>query len=227
MFNWATKITKKMVFVWAISCTAILMVIFGTISIVLVTIPVTYGTAIDYDKVFYVEYRNENNRALYGKDEKQLYTTSGDLHTVPIRDLLDLLEKSGKSNRLANLFRGNPTEKVENNNTDNLYTSTFTTNFSTNALVISFTEPQYGISPTDSRTVFKLTDPDTSGDLVYSIYIPLDRVSDTFCEQTWYLVTTSTSKTSGGSPQSISKKITTYGNYYKLGKYVQELLVRY
>ena len=228
VFTWTKNITPKMIAVWAVSFVFLLAVIFGSISLGLGLKSVTYGAVIDDKAVMYIEYRNDINTEIYNRNDKQLHRWDEPLHSAPMHEILSRLERGGKTNKLANLFRSNPKQEVLNNTMDNRFTSTFTSNYSNNSIRIYFATPQYNIESTGSRTQFNLTTTaSANSDQVHEILIPLDRTQNRFQEQTWYLVTYDSNKYPPGQSLTIVNKITTYGNYHKLGKYVRELDVRF
>ena len=206
-----------MVIIWSISFAVFLVVTFGATSVIMVSIPRTYGASIDYDKVLFVKYMNANHER-----GKQLFDKGDELHSGPMKDILRLLSSAGKTNTLSNLFRGSPGQKVENNNSNTVYTTTFENTYSKNALFIEFGNTQHSVQAT-SRTTFKLVA--ANGDReVWGIMIPLDRINNSFQSQTWYLITSNRNQSSGDS-LSISNKISTYGNYNKLWKYINDLQI--
>lgn len=212
-----------MVIIWAVTFTAFLVLGFGTASVVLVAIPKSYSQYINYANVYSIEYLNENHskpKELFDKREKN--------HDEPMKEMLNLLSKGGKTNALTNLFRGNPSTTIENNNSDTVYVSTFRNTYSKNAIIIWFKAPQYSVQNVTS-TQFKLGNPinSTSNDVknVYAIFIPLDNTENKFQQQTWFLTTTDRNKAYSINSLSMSNKITTHGNYHKLGNYVKDLCV--
>ena len=214
--NWTKKITKRMIIIWAVSFVAFLVISFGTASAILAATPKSYSNPISYANVFSIQYLNENHsKELFNKKEIQ--------HSKPMQDILGHLQNGGKTNAFANMFRGNPHQTVGSNNTDTV--SAFRNTYSKNAIIIWFSIPQYSVQSI-SRTEYNLAEASASttnaSQNVHAILIPLDNTSNKFQEQVWYLVTTDRTKT---STLYMSNKITTYGNYYKLGNYVKDLYI--
>jgi len=213
------NMTRKMYIIWALSAVGLIVAIFGITSITMVAIPKTYGASIDLSNVRAVRYLNDNTSGSFRRG-KPLIAGVETFYDDARKEIVNLLARGGKTNTLSNLFRGNPKQVVENNNTETVFTSTFETNYSKNAIEIEFAKPQYSIREIN-RTTFELL-PAGQGDRdIYSIMIPLDNVGNRFQTQTWYLVSQNRTQTSAGSSLSISNKFTTYGNYKKLWETVR------
>ena len=216
--KWMKNITKKMAIIWAVSFAAFLIVAFGTTCIVLVAIPAKYGAAINYNNVFYIEYMNETHR-------KALFDKSNALHSKPMQDILNRLSDGSKTNKLTNLFRGNPEQEVEAHTV--LTISSLQNTYANNAIIIWFTDPQYSVESTSSSTKYRLSHAaaNTSSQ-VHAILIPLDKTGNRFQQQTWYLLTNNPNEFKSESYMTIATKINAWGNYNKLGQYVDDLYVR-
>ena len=227
LLTWTKNITTKMVVIWAVSFTLLLVVVFGSISLGLGLSRVTYGATIDNQKIMYIEYRNDVNMEIWGRNEKQLDAESlFTQHTNPMQEILNLLERGSRTNKLSNLFRGGPSQEVVSNNLDNRFTATFINSFSNNSVVIYFATPQYSVETTASRTQFRLTETATvNNEQIHAIFIPLDRTQNRFQRQTWYLLTLDPNNYPPGQSLTISNRITTYGNYHRLGNFVRDLQV--
>ena len=211
-------ITPKMIVTWVIVFTALLVVGFGTPAIIFAASPVSYATSINLDDVFYMEYKNENQ-------SKQLFNKNINNHSTPMQTIVNLLDSGSKTNKLSNLFRGNPAKTVENNTTGVNYTSTFNSTYSNNSVTIWFNQPEYSLQNI-SRTTYKLVDwQAAANNAIYGIMIPLNQTSNHFQSQTLYVVTSNPDKNSSGSSLGISYKISTYGNYYKLWNYINDLYI--
>jgi len=223
--DWVKNITVKMVVVWAVCFVAFLVVAFGSVALGLGVSKVTYGAnqLINKDNIFYVEYRNENHT-------KQLLNIDETMHAQPIGQMLDHLRDGGKTNKLANLFRGNPTRyTVGNNNvTDSLYMSSFTHKYSQNSIIIWLVAPQHSIEANAAKTSFSLkaSTQDSNATQIYAICIPLDNIENRFQEQTWFLLTRNPNTISIYGALTMANVVTTHGNYYQLGKFVNDLYVR-
>jgi hypothetical protein len=221
--TWVRKITKKMIIIWTVCFCAFLVIAVGTVALIFGNLPLRYGKDIDYNKIFSIEYLNSNQR-------KQLFDKDSVIHDKPMRDIVKYLKQGGQTNKLTNFFTVAQAETVENNNTSTVYTTTFLNTYSKNALIISFSSPQYSvISVEDSATEFKLVTTDTAGAVnpVHAIYIPLDRTEDKLQAQSWFLLTYNPNSFAANQSLTISKRYATYGNYHKLGEYVENLYVRF
>ena len=221
---WMKNITRRMIVIWSVSFVAFLVIGFGTVALSLGLSPVAYSPIIDSNKVWAIQYMNEQH-------SKQLFNKDDIRHNKPMNDILRLLNNGGKTNQLENLFRGNPEMIVENNTSSSpniQLTSTFSSVYSKNAIIINFSTPQYNVDGRREDTRFNLTTyPTANSDPVYRIMIPLDNASNEFQKQTWYLLTFDPTTFSAGQSLSISKRITTYGNYHELGNYIKDLHVRF
>ena len=222
--KWWKNITKQMVVIWAVSFVGLMVVVFGSISLGLGVSRISYGPhhMIAHNNIFYIEYMNEHHR-------KELIRSTGEpLHEEPINGIMNHLRDGSRTNRLSDLFRGNPDRySVENNNTNTLYLNTFRSTYANNAIIIWLVRPQHAVATT-SRTQFALTTntEDNRDTQVHAIVIPLDRTQDRFQEQTWFLLTRDPNRHATSGALIMANKITTHGNYHALGKYVNDLFVR-
>ena len=210
-----------MVIIWAVTFTVFLILGFGTTAIALVAIPKNYNINISFDKIHYIEYTNDNTsfHPLFDTFE------GGINHTTPMKGILNRIESGGKSNMLTSLFRGNPpTKTVESNNSDTTFLSTFKSAHSKGAIIIWFKTPEYSVENVNASSHYKLTSDTTVARNKYQIHailIPLNKTSNKFQQQTIFLYPNNPLISSS---TQINYKMNTYGNYYKLGKYVQQRL---
>jgi len=217
-FAWTKNITKKMVLIWAISFVGVLTIVFGSVALGLGLNRVNYGSEINYDNVFGIRYMNENQNKFIHKN-----SADSDLHENTMREILNLLAAGGRTNKLANLFRSTSDDTVSVNTSDWVWSGAFENAFPTNAMVIEFATPQYRITSNTERTQFALENAIAGSNVnnVHAIYIPLDRTQNKFQEQVWYFQLTPTT----GNSVELSRKLTTMGNYHKLGNYVGERFI--
>lgn len=212
------NVTMKMVVIWVVAFVGLLVVGFGTPAVIFAASPVSFSNSLDYNNVFYIEYRNENQT-------KQLFNKNVDNHNIPMKTIIDMINSGGKTNKLANFFRGNPKQTIDNNSSNVIYTSTFNSTYSQNSITIVFKQPQYSLKNI-TRTSYQLVDwKVTDSNAIYEIMIPLNKTGNSFQSQSWYLVTSDPIKNSSGASLMVQNKISTYGNYHKLWDYVDALNV--
>jgi len=215
------NLTRRMMVIWAISFAAFIVIGFGAVSLTMMAIPKTYGASIDMNHIFTIRYMNDSTENF--KHGKPLIKRE-ETHNAAMKDILRLLSNGSKTNAFANVFRGNPKQVVENNTTNTVFTSTFESTYAKNALIIEFGKPQHSIEPT-SRTTYKIMKEGQGERDIHAIMIPLDNAGNRFQAQTWYLITQNRFTTSAGTSLSIANKISTYGNYYKLWDYINDLRI--
>jgi len=221
--QWMKNITRRMVITWSVLFVGLLIVGFGSAALALGVTHKTYGASITYSNIWYVEYRNQSHR--------QALMRGVDVHSEATHGILNRLNSGRRTDNLSNLFRGNPSQRVERNISHNVpYTTTFNSMYSNNSLIIWFTQPQHVVREI-SRTEFELISIVPSSGIaanerpVHGIMIPLDRTSNRFQSQTWFLVTTDRSQVAPGSPMSLSHTIETHGNYHRLWRFVNDLFI--
>ena len=223
------NITRKMVIVWVVLFVSLLVIGFGTASLVLVLQRKDYGAEIRYGNIHRVYYANELH-----PNGRELLRQANQEHSQTIQEILHLLARGHRTNNLSNLFRGNPVQQV-NQSTTIQYTSTVRNQHSAGFIAIQFAQPMFGVQ-TISRTEFSLVNIEPTAvatqtlRIVYGIFIPLNNTSDRFQAQTWHLVTQSplTTRATINDPLSslhIGHNISTYGNYHRLWNFISELSI--
>ena len=218
------NITRKMVLVWAVLFVSLLVIGFGTASLVLVSQRKLYGASVGFYNIHRIYYANETH-----PNGRELFREAVDAeHSESIQEILRLLHHGHRTNNLSNLFRGNPVQQVQTSTTVR-YTSTFRSQYSGRFIAIQFAQPKFGVQ-TISRTEFSLVDvaPTATASstlrIVYGIFIPLNNSADRFQSQTWHLMTQSPMST-GAPSLHISHFLSTYGNYHRLWNFVRELSI--
>lgn len=222
------KITRRMFVIWAVSFVAILVVGFGSVALGLNLSRYSFGKAVNFNNVFYIDYMNQQD--VNGKKGNQL-TSVLPTQKNAMETILSSLNKSGRTNKLEQLFKTTDEHVTYTSSGDYTQTSKFTASNS-QYFIIRFNKPQFSIADTDTRNRYEMVDANdenaNSSRLVYEILIPLDRTENKFQKQFWYLVTQDYSKLVGGgttTSRTISHKFVTYGNYYELGNEIRELRV--
>jgi hypothetical protein len=220
------KITRKSaIIIGAVSSLCLLIIGFGTAALVLGLTPKYYGMGLKYnfEDVFYIEYKNS-----YGT--KQLFDKTEDLHKKPMQEIIKKLENGGKTNKLADLFGSKKEQTVVSNNDNSaLSVGAFGNTYSNNSIIIWLYYPQNQLKEL-SHSEFVPVSNDykaVSGDRlspIYGLLIPLNKTSDKFQEQTWYLVTRNPYINTDYI--EVSSRMTTYGNYRGLWKYVRGLDIK-
>jgi hypothetical protein len=204
-----------MVIIWAVSFVALLTVAFGTIITVLCLNHKQYGIKSAASNVEMVTYYNANTTNHHGQ---LLNVSTSPNQAKAVSTILSLLDKGGKTNKFKELFRGNPGQTLAKNNTSVGTVSTFETTYAKNAIKIRFNETkvQHYIVERDGKYALS-TKNEGIATPIYEILIPLDKNSNRFQEQIWYINTNSPISLYG---TNLSYKLTTYGNYHKLWEYV-------
>ena len=214
-----------MVVTWAVLFTALLVLGFGTASLVLGVTHTQYGHYIERNNIMRIEYRN----GYRSKDLMREMRVENSLHQNAFDEILNLLQRAGRTNNLSNLFRGNPDETIERNTLSASHTSTFYHLYGQNSIIIWFAPQrtqffvrQYSLNDFGfyERAHHTAQSNDTN---VYAIAIPLVNTSNTFQSQTWYLVTRNEMAERQGTSLQIANVIQTHGNYYHLWNFVNGL----
>lgn len=210
--------TPKMFWIWAVSFVLLLVVGFGTTFGIMAAIPKRYGVQINYDNVQTIYYMNDGH-------QKLLWNKSEPNHAEVMHNILDKMEKSRKTNRLAHMFRGSPKQyEVTGNTTRTNIDSTFKSTYAQNGLMIWFYDAQYYVV-SNSRYAYEIHEGNGKDVLdakgVWGIFIPLDNTDNTFAVQTWYLATAKENpKVTNTTYVSINNLLTFRANYSKLWDYV-------
>jgi len=219
------NVTPKMFFIWAVSFVCLVALGLGIPAIVLGTTPETYGMDIKFSNVVHIEYRNQHQQPNVISPEID------PLFEDATRAILRRLREGGETNRLANMFRGNPEQRVERNNTDTGFTSTFHSMYARNALVIWFRTPDQGIRTVSAGSSYKLFNIRAGATLtsaeneIHGLMIPLDNRNNRFQQQVWYPITRDPNNQSSGASMSLDNKIVTYGNYHRLWSFISDLFM--
>jgi len=225
------NITRKMVVTWAVLFVGLLVLGFGMASIVLGVQHKVYGAPINFGNIQMIEFKNQYHPS--GDWIAPRHNQANHLHTIISRDIMTYLNRGRRTTRLSNLFRGNPEQQVLNNATGADNTFSFDSNYSGRALIIRFNQPQHGVWDIGgNRREFELVDLPVAADSnipvhhvrnVYEIRIPMNRTTNSFQSQTWYLVTQNPMEVTAGSSLHISHIISTYGNYHRLWRFINDL----
>jgi len=208
-----------MIIIWAVSFTAVLVIGFGITAIVLGSMTKTHGANVRFENIFHIEYRNMAHQMQLVPDRTDT------VQPAAARRIINYLNSGGRTNRLNNLFRGSPTDRVERNNTGTSFTSVFDTAYSNNSLIIWFNRPDQSVRNI-TATTFELVPANGNND-IHGIMIPLNRVNNRFQSQTWFLITSDPNQTAAGSSMQIANIISTYGNYSRLWRFINELFITF
>jgi len=209
------NITSKMVIIWMVSFTLLVVVGFGSTAGIMALLPKDYAKSIKLSDVAMVTYKNENH-------SKQLFLPEYKEHGKPMRGILNRLDDARKTNVLMDMFRGDQIESTSHNTSTISSLSTFDSNYAKNAIIIDFKTPQYRVEVT-TRSAELVKGNGTNA--VWRILIPLNNTGNSFQEQTWYLFIVDPLTNIWTS--SIQYRYTTYGNYHDLWNYVSERFVKF
>lgn len=213
------NLTPKMIIIWAVCFVGLISITGGTIVTVTYLIPREHGIKINNSNVFMMEYRN----SLSANEIKttELFNQTIIQHEAPRKKILRELTNGGKTNLFEDFFRGMPTQTlIEANNTDTTYTSIFSNTFAENSLVIWFAKPQYNVGKSTTKLNHGIDQRNQNN--VYGLFIPLDKTSDRFQEQIWYIATMNQYGKDNYYSIALPYKITTHGNYSKLWNFIKD-----
>ena len=221
------KITGKMILHWSIAMALVLIVAFGSVTLTLALIPVKYGLpmgdAINFAHLSDIRYAKQSGgKQLLADIDREPYNEA-------IIEILEHINSAGSTNKLKQLFQEDGEETITNNNSSFNTVRSFQ-NYHTQFIKISFSNsnPQFGIKSKDKNLSFVSagTQPEINETIttLWMILIPLDNIANKFSQQSWYLVRYNPMETDELN-LSITLKFTTYGNYFKLAKYIEELEV--
>ena len=139
-------------------------------------------------------------------------------------EVMHLLERGSRTNRLTQLFAGVSESQVSSNTT--AYNNTFNIQNSNDFLYIriNFRRPQFGIATVREGNIITGYELAMVGDEriqhnrnIYQIVIPLGNQSNMFQEQTWFM------STQPRGNDNLSFRFQTWGNYYRLAQFAQAM----
>ena len=209
----AIKISKAMK-IWLAGMGIVIVVTLSLTSLILGLTRVTYGRTIHMDEnIRSIRYRNPS----MAQSVELSRNVNNVARTEAMTEILDLLRRGGRTNRFAQIFwqssgRENTTSLMEGVSTINaIYQRS-------RFIEISFMRPQFSIAGTNEATFELVHDPDGNYNLrVHAIYILLDEVENRFTRQDWRF------RTGGGT--ILSHRLRTFGNYYRLANFIDELTI--
>ena len=219
------KITGKMILHWSIAMVLVLIVGFGAVTITLAAMPVRYGHPMG--ETIKAEHLSEIRYTRQDGGKQILTGVSRKSFDDAVDEILEYINNAGKTNKLKQLFQASGEETITANNTPSTTVSGFQ-NRHTQYLEISFkkSSPQYGIKDVDNVYSFVPASEVTArNSTVWILFIPLDNIENKFMQHTWFIVSYDPMENNKLN-LSITRKFTTYGNYYKLANYISELNVR-
>ena len=213
-----SKVSKKLAIIWAAASVGVVVVSLGLTAGIMVAIPKSYVTEINYNAVAEMRYYNK----IHSGDKLLIDKTPNHGHDIAMRGIVDNLREGSKTNSLVDTFTGGGTAPyITNDQVEYRNESSITSAFNQNLVAIWLRPASLflkKIAKTTNR--FEMTEKgiETEDDRVYGFYIPLLNHGDVFQSQTWYIITTPP-----GDYVSIQYKLVTRGNYSKLWGLVSDL----
>jgi len=215
------KITKAMIKLWTIGMLIVIVLTLGIFSLVMGLSRVEYGFAALNFNTAEIDLRISSGNENYRQAQTWTDDYGNRTHHANARtEVFRLLEEAGSTNRLFQIFQSSGTEQMTFAQPTVNSRPIVQTNASRHYIELTWhrTTPQFAIYEYE-RGQFRLVNSGHAGsNNIYRIIIPLNGVSNRFQRHEWFISTNRDLEN-----QTINRRFITWGNYYALAQFVEEL----